>query len=70
MYAGSMTGRQPTWDERIIERMKPGVDATLVKESLRLTPTERLARLQRMLQFVAAVRPGYRDAVPRPPRNP
>lgn len=60
-----MVSREAAWDERILAHMKPGVDPTLVAESLRLTPTERLSRLQKMLAFVELVhrRPGH--AVPR-----
>lgn len=52
-----MEGRQPAWDERILAHMKPGVDPTRVAESLRLTPTERLARLQERLAFVELASP-------------
>jgi hypothetical protein len=38
-----------SWDQRILSRMPEGVDPTLIAESLRLTPGERLARLQAMV---------------------
>lgn len=66
-----MGAREPAWDERILARLTPGVDPTLIAESLRLTPTERLERLQAMLAFVErvhardAVSPTPRDAQPR-----
>lgn len=43
---------EPTWDQRILAAVPTSVDPTLVTESLRLTPTERLARLQAMMAFV------------------
>ena len=68
-YAGVMDSREATWDKRILERMRPSVDATLVTESLRLTPTQRLARLQRMMAFMEQVRTPDSDALPRPSRR-
>jgi hypothetical protein len=49
--------------------MPPGVDPTLVAESLRLTPTERLARLQKLVEFFETVRRPATDAVPRNHRH-
>ena len=59
--------RELTWDERLLARMPPGVDPTLIAESLKLTPTERLARLQQLLAFVDSVRRRPGDALPRTP---
>jgi hypothetical protein len=64
-----MVSRAPAWDERILAHMKPGVDPTLIAESLRLTPTERLIRLQKMLAFVELVQSRPDHAVPRTPRD-
>jgi hypothetical protein len=65
---GFMTAAEQTWDQRILARLKPSVDPSLIAESLRLTPTERLARLQKMLAFVEAARSSS-DALPRTARN-
>ncbi|MEX2208320.1 MAG: hypothetical protein WEF50_19035 [Myxococcota bacterium] len=40
------------WDARILELIDAGIDGTLIEESLRRTPTERLARMQAMLAFL------------------
>ena len=42
----------PPWDVRILELIDPGIDGTLIEENLRRTPTERLARMQKMLSFL------------------
>lgn len=64
-----MADREPTWDERILARLKPSVDPTLIAESLRLTPTERLVRLQDMLAFVELAHRRTGHVVPRTARN-
>jgi hypothetical protein len=64
-YAGNVR-TELAWDERILAMARPSVDPTLVAESLRLTPTERLARLQQMIAFVEHVRRDTAHAVPRP----
>jgi hypothetical protein len=40
------------WDVRILELIDAGIDGTLIEENLRRTPTERLARMQRMFSFL------------------
>ena len=40
------------WDVRILELIDAGIDGTLIEENLRRTPTERLARMQKMLAFL------------------
>lgn len=35
------------WQDALIARIDSGVDRTLIDESLRLTPTERLERMRR-----------------------
>jgi hypothetical protein len=40
----------------VIEAYKQGVDRTLIRENLKLTPDERLAKMISMLRFVEAVR--------------
>jgi hypothetical protein len=46
----------PTWDERILALLPPSVDMTQIAEDLRLTPTQRLEKLQQLLASVAALR--------------
>jgi hypothetical protein len=46
----------PTWDQRILALIDPGIDPTLIEENLRRTPTERLRRMQEMINFLEAAR--------------
>ena len=46
----------PTWDERILSWMPPSIDLTQIEESLKRTPTERLERLQALVDAVAEMR--------------
>jgi hypothetical protein len=46
----------PSWDERILALMPPSVDMTQIAESLRLTPTERVERLQALVDAAAELR--------------
>lgn len=50
--------RQPTSLDAIIERYKRDIDVTLVDRNLRLTVDERIAQLQRLLEFAEALRRG------------
>ncbi|MEM6328906.1 MAG: hypothetical protein AAF790_01525 [Planctomycetota bacterium] len=38
-----------------IDAYKPGIDMTLVRENLKLTPTERLEKLQRLVRGIDAL---------------
>lgn len=51
---------EPTWDQRVLAQVDPGVDGTLIAENLRRTPTERLRRLQDWIRFVERQRDGSR----------
>jgi hypothetical protein len=53
-----------TWDQRIFQLVDPGVDATLIAENLRRTPTERLRRMQDMARFLEDARCDRRPATP------
>jgi hypothetical protein len=44
------------WDARILARIDPGIDGSLIEENLRRTPAERLARMQQMLEFLEQAR--------------
>lgn len=48
----ALEGDDRPWDVRILELIDPGIDGTLIEENLRRTPTERLARMQKMLSFL------------------
>jgi hypothetical protein len=52
---------EKTWDQRIFERIDPGIDETQLVRNLRLTPTERLKRMQRMLELLEAVKRSVRS---------
>lgn len=45
-----------TWDQRIFDVVDPGVDATLLEENLRRTPTERIERMLSMLRLAEDLR--------------
>jgi hypothetical protein len=48
--------REKAWDERIFELVGSGVDETIIDENLKLTPTERLEKMVRVLEFIEEVR--------------
>ena len=48
----------PTWDERILALVPPSVDLTQLAEDLRLSPTERLMKLEALARAVEQLRPG------------
>lgn len=35
---------QKTWDELVFEKVDPGVDPSIIRENLKLSPTERVGR--------------------------
>ena len=41
---------EETWDERVLSRLPPGVDLTLLEENLKLTPDERLKNMIAVLE--------------------
>lgn len=57
------------WDQRIFELVEPGIDRTLIVRNLRLTPTERLERMQRALEGLAEAKRSAADSARKPPRN-
>lgn len=64
-----MRQRTLSWDQRILARTRPSIDPTLVAESLRLTPTKRLERLQKMYDFVELAHRRPADDVQGPARD-
>ena len=51
-----MERREPTWDERILAAIPAGIDETLLDENLKLTPTERVERLQQAVNQLIEIR--------------
>jgi hypothetical protein len=51
---------QPEVDP-VIEAYKKGVDRTLIRENLKLTPTERLEKLMRLQEFAEELRRAGRE---------
>ena len=45
----------PAWQYELLDRVAPGVDTAQLEEALRLSPTERLERLQHLVDFVEEV---------------
>ena len=43
------------WQTELLRRMPPSIDPTQIEESLRQTPTERIERLQRLVEFLEDV---------------
>jgi hypothetical protein len=65
---GSEDDRQSkTWDELVFERIEPGVDASIIRENLKLSPTERIEKMQRALALIGDLRNAYGN---RPPSRP
>jgi hypothetical protein len=44
------------WSDPVIEAYKRDVDRTLLRESLKLTPEERLVKLQDFMRFLSELR--------------
>jgi hypothetical protein len=46
------------WQDRLLATMDSGIDSTLIAESMKLTPTERLERMRRAALSLAAMKTG------------
>lgn len=46
----------PAWDERVLALLPSSVDPTQLAEDLKLTPTERLEKLQALVESVQQLR--------------
>jgi len=56
---GEADAPQVTWYGEILRQIPSGVDISQLEERLKLTPTERLQRMQKFLEFLeGAKRPG------------
>ncbi len=42
-----------TWADQILDAMDSGIDESLIRSQLKLTPQQRLERLQAMQEFIA-----------------
>ncbi len=49
------TSGLPTWDERCLALMPPSVDLTQIDEDLKLTPTQRIEKLQSLMAAIEAI---------------
>lgn len=47
---------EPTWDQRILAVLPPGVDVGQLRENLRLTPTERVEQMLALVELIEAQR--------------
>jgi len=43
---------EPTWDQRILACLPPGVDRAQLRENLRRTPTERVEHMLALVAFI------------------
>jgi hypothetical protein len=50
------------WRDPVIEAYKRNVDRTLLRENLKLTPEERLAKMQDFVEFLMEVREAGKEA--------
>lgn len=50
------------WSDPVVEAYKRDVDRTLLRESLKHTPAERLTTLQRLVEFVEELQRGMKKA--------
>jgi hypothetical protein len=55
-WPGADDTNLPTWDQRILALVPSSVDPTQVAEDLRLTPTQRLEKLQALLEATEQLR--------------
>lgn len=58
-----------TWDERVFDQIDPGVDPTIIRENLKLSPTERIEKMQRMLSLVHDLRKAHGNRSSRGPES-
>ena len=50
------------WSDPVVEAYKRDVDRTLLRENLKLTPGQRLAALQQLVEFAEELRRGMKKA--------
>lgn len=54
--SSEQSDRQPHWLDPIIEAYKKDVDRTQIRENLKLTPEQRLAKLEALLADMEEIR--------------
>lgn len=54
---------EPHWMDPIIEVYKKDVDRTILRENLKLTPSQRISNLQSMLESAEEVREAMRKSL-------
>jgi hypothetical protein len=64
MSDGRSAGEK-TWDQRILEVIPSGVDVSQIDENLRLTPTERVEKMRRVLLSIDSMRAAGGDRLPK-----
>jgi len=58
-----------TWDQRVFEHIASGVDATIIRANLQLTPTERVEKMLRTLDLVQELRSAHANRSSNGPRR-
>jgi hypothetical protein len=53
------------WQYELLDKLPRSIDVTQIEESLRLTPTERLERMRRFMEFLEEVRRSGEHRLPR-----
>jgi hypothetical protein len=46
---------ETVWQYELLDRLRPGIDQSMLDETLRLSPEERIEQLQRLMEFVEEV---------------
>jgi hypothetical protein len=59
---GRMEPEEPPQSDAVIEAYKRDVDRTLIRENLKLTPTQRIEKLMAMQRFADELRRAGREA--------
>jgi hypothetical protein len=59
-----------TWDERVFEHVESGVDPTLIRENLKLSPTARVEKMQKTLALIEDLRKAHGNRSSSGPRRP
>ena len=43
---------EPAWQYRVLDRLRPSIDPSQLDEALRLSPGERVAQMQRLVELL------------------
>jgi hypothetical protein len=55
----------PAWQYVLLDQLPPSVDVSQIEESLRRTPTERLERMVKFIEFLDEVRRASGNRLPK-----